>query len=471
MRHIIRQQYLDVELRGAESDALQLTRRLPGFFHDSLAPALERILERVAAPGEHLYIERLEIDAGDLTLEAMEHELVETVTRSLVQAIRDRIASVDLSSPQSGDSPIHRRSQPQKLEEAFLYFLNTGTLPWTFRLPEGSSLEQVLLDSWLEAAKSGTASHFKIASVLSLLASPTVRARLTRQFSQIFLVELFSLLSPEGLQALDEVFQILRREAPSGLDRKAFERQIWETAFTAVAGGRSLPARELVHLSFQSLSNSSPRHAAMAKLLESHWPGITASEAKRIDRAESSSAVEPLMDHADAGEPLDVREGIYIDNAGLVLLHPFLPQFFGALGVASENKLLKPDRALCLLNYLATGQTVAPEYELILPKILCKVPLEVPVESNVELTTAELEESLALLEAVIRHWEALRNTSPDGLRGTFLLRSGKVSLRGDGDWLLQVESKGYDILLDQLPWGISMIKLPWMEKIMWVEWG
>jgi hypothetical protein len=63
----------------------------------------------------------------------------------------------------------------------------------------------------------------------------------------------------------------------------------------------------------------------------------------------------------------------------------------------------------------------------------------------------------------------LRNTSPDGLRGTFLLRPGKVSLRND-DWLLQVEARTCDILLEQLPWGIGMIKLPWMEKMVWVEW-
>jgi hypothetical protein len=64
----------------------------------------------------------------------------------------------------------------------------------------------------------------------------------------------------------------------------------------------------------------------------------------------------------------------------------------------------------------------------------------------------------------------LRNTSPDGLRGTFLIRSGKLCLRDGGDWSLQVESNSFDILLDQLPWGISMIKLPWMEKMLWVEW-
>ncbi len=164
-----------------------------------------------------------------------------------------------------------------------------------------------------------------------------------------------------------------------------------------------------------------------------------------------------------------IKEGIYINNAGLVFLHPFLPQFFNALGLAAEDKLLQPERALCLLHYLTTGQNTAPEYELVLAKILCQIPLGMPVEADAGLSDNEQEEAVALLKAVIRHWEALRNTTPDGLRGTFLVRPGKISLRNE-EWLLQVEPQSWDILLEQLPWGISMIKLPWMDKILWVEW-
>jgi len=76
-----------------------------------------------------------------------------------------------------------------------------------------------------------------------------------------------------------------------------------------------------------------------------------------------------------------------------------------------------------------------------------------------------------LLQAVIGHWDALRNTTPDGLRGTFLTRPGKLSQRPDGDYLLQVESQSFDILLERLPWGIGVVKLPWMERMLWVEWA
>jgi hypothetical protein len=121
------------------------------------------------------------------------------------------------------------------------------------------------------------------------------------------------------------------------------------------------------------------------------------------------------------------------------------------------------------MHFLTTGQVIAPEYELMLPKILCNIPLETPVDSEVTSTAGEQEEAVALLEAVVGHRAALRNTTPDALRGTFLLRPGKISLR-DGDWLLQVELNSVDLLLELLPWGISPIKLPWMEKMLWVEW-
>lgn len=184
--------------------------------------------------------------------------------------------------------------------------------------------------------------------------------------------------------------------------------------------------------------------------------------------APASSALQFAAKHHTPSVLL--AEGIYISNAGLVLLHPFLPQFFTALGITADKQLLQPERALCLLHFLATGQPVAPEYELMLPKLLCNIPLEEPVESDVALTAAEQDEAVSLLKAVIRHWEALRSTSPDSLRGTFFVRPGKISLR-DGDWLLQVEPQTWDILLDQLPWGIGMIKLPWMDRLLHVEWN
>jgi len=110
----------------------------------------------------------------------------------------------------------------------------------------------------------------------------------------------------------------------------------------------------------------------------------------------------------------------------MTLLHPFLPRLFQRLGVASEDRILQPMRAMALLHFLATGVHEPREYELTVPKLLCGVPLDQPLESLFELTEQDERESVDLLQAVIQHWDALGNTSVDGLRGTFLTRDGKL---------------------------------------------
>ncbi len=258
------------------------------------------------------------------------------------------------------------------------------------------------------------------------------------------------------------VLQVLNNSSLPDLIKKQFEHYLWQIISTVKPTNTALTEHSLVSQAWQSLPTTL-QQTALKNILERHWLNVTQS-VKQYEIA-ANEAESTLRASVDA------KEGIYIENAGLILLHPFLPQFFKALGLATEDHLLQPERASCLLHFMVTGQTIAPEYELILSKILCNMPLEMPVESDITLTDAEKIEAEALLEAVIRHWNALRNTSIDGLRGTFLLRLGKLSLRDNGDWLLQVESKTVDILLNQLPWGISMIQLPWMQRMLWVEWA
>jgi hypothetical protein len=204
------------------------------------------------------------------------------------------------------------------------------------------------------------------------------------------------------------------------------------------------------------------------------WPGAAEPSTPLARRFQAESAAAPVrargLDTADPSvRRLDLDEGVFVDCAGLVLLHPFLPILFERLDMASDGVLSRPDDALAVLHFLATGARLAPEYALVLPKLLCGLPLEEPVGAPVQLTEAAMAEANALLASVITHWRALGDTSPDALRGTFLTRPGKLSRRGDED-LLQVEESSFDVLLDRLPWGIGMIQLPWMKKILWVEW-
>ena len=163
----------------------------------------------------------------------------------------------------------------------------------------------------------------------------------------------------------------------------------------------------------------------------------------------------------------------FIKNSGVVLVHAFLPSLFKAFDWLGEDKKFKDEalrhRAIHLLHYLASGEEQLPEYRLLLPKVLCGLPLDISIERTIVLTDIEKNEAQQMLKAVIDHWKALKNTSLEGLRQGFFERDAKLSHTEKG-WLLQVESKTQDILLSQLPWGIGMIKLPWMKEMLFVEW-
>lgn len=165
-------------------------------------------------------------------------------------------------------------------------------------------------------------------------------------------------------------------------------------------------------------------------------------------------------------------EEAYVENAGLVLLWPFLQRFFSQLELLEDKQFKDAEaaqRAVGLLQYLATEDASGPEYLLPLNKVLCGMKPEDEFDFGSPLSETERDECMRLLEAVIEHASVLRNMSIEGLRGTFLLRKGILDSR-DGAWLLRVERESYDVVLDRFPWAFNWVKLAWMTAPMCVEW-
>jgi hypothetical protein len=484
--HIIQHHYLHVELNGTEADAWNLQHRLSGWCHDDLLPALEKVLNQFVPETEHWSIDRLDIDAGVLSLTRLEQDLATIVALALEKQLREQISSNP--PPTVNADNIGYKTKQQNLTDTLVYFLTTGRLPWSTQLLEGKNLEQMLLDT----SQNTATINIHLDGVLRALTSITARKRLVRQFSPLFMTSLLAQFSLEGKKVITAILAVLQNADLPATAVKQIEQQLWETLFAFIAMGIAVTENAVIAETWQALQQV--KTPALETLLVRHWsaaitntpsskqkllstvPVIQASvkQPQPIDThtaPQKEKALPSTNSATQSFQTIESEEGIYIDNAGLILLHPFLPQFFTALGIAAENQLIQAERALCLLHFLTTGLLIAPEYELTLAKILCNIPLEIPVESDIELSDVEIEEAEALLNAVIRHWDALQNTSIDGLRGEFLFRFGKLSMRNDGDCLLQVETKTVDILLNQLPWGISMIKLPWMHTLLWVEWN
>ena len=169
----------------------------------------------------------------------------------------------------------------------------------------------------------------------------------------------------------------------------------------------------------------------------------------------------------------EVPAPVFIENAGLVLLHPFLPRLFAALGyVDPANKWVSTHvhrRAVLLLQYLADDAGGVAEPLLFLNKLLCGYPLEATLDAEFSPTEKEEEQCLRMLEATVQHWSVLKNTGVAALRETFLQRQGKLCMLENG-WKLQVAQKPFDLLLAHLPWTISRIRTPWMGRWLLTEW-
>ena len=173
---------------------------------------------------------------------------------------------------------------------------------------------------------------------------------------------------------------------------------------------------------------------------------------------------------ADAS--LDIGEAVYIRNAGLVLLAPYLSMLFERLGLVQHHQFISDEtsaRAVHVMQYMADGIAGAPEYMMVLNKLMCGVATAQPVVSHVVITQDDKVLIDGLLNAVIANWKGIGNTSIEGLRESFLMREGRLQFKND-QWHLLVESRSYDMLLDSLPWSYAMIKFSWMPHVINVEW-
>ena len=179
-----------------------------------------------------------------------------------------------------------------------------------------------------------------------------------------------------------------------------------------------------------------------------------------------SKALSQQLNHTDF-------DSCYVENAGLVLVWPYLQIFFKELGLLDQNLAFKSEnqqrKAIHLLQYLSYGEEAIEELEFLLNKLLCGMSFDGFVSSQLELTATEKEECDHLLSSLIQNWPVLKNTSAQGLRQTFLQRQGVLTKNHKG-WLLQIERKAYDIVLDRLTWPIALIKLPWNDYLIHVKW-
>ena len=163
---------------------------------------------------------------------------------------------------------------------------------------------------------------------------------------------------------------------------------------------------------------------------------------------------------------------IPVSDAGLVLVHPFIHRFLENLGLVNKGEFvseLARIRAVHLLRDLTGSDEPHYHHNLLLEKILCGLPPGYAIPPEWEPDDVEKEEEEGLLKAVCEYWRPLSGSSVSALCEGFIRRPGSIE-RFEDSWDIRVEGKTIDILLDDLPWELSLIHLPWLKKPMAVEW-
>lgn len=413
--HSICRQTLDVTFNGAEQEGFSLQNRLSEWCGSTWPQLMEKLLDRYTPPEAYLCIEELNIEVEPIALEDLEEELEKQLTVLFEEAIRQKI---HVSNGADARKDLIKTGH-QKTIEAFFYFLQSGQLPWSFRIPAGKTLEELVMEAFVQNR------YYDQTVILHNLLSEVALRRLISTFSEQTSELVLSILFPENKLVIGKLLEMIKeKNYDLPMDKESLN---------------TLPSsiQEQVKTIVNDLKSK--------------------SEIKKSDSKPENNVL------ADS-------EPIYVNNAGLVLLHPFLNAFFESVNVVQQGQLMNKAKALQLLHFLATGEPFGFEYELMLPKILCGAAPQAWIEATDELVESDKQEANHLLTAVIGHWDVLGQTSPDGLREAFLKRPGKLSRRGD-EWLLQVERHSFDILLEQLPWTVSVFRLPWMNDLIWVEWG
>jgi len=487
LQHIIRKQVIELSVdRSLDAQAIQ--QDFIRAYWDTIVPALEKTLDACSNEREYILLDRVELYLGEVNAASLERSgLKEELILRLVSLLKDRINTA-MSRPEisAARSPVlHKVAQ-------WLYYMEHGHLPWNLLSSAGLNITDLL---------EGLAADYSSIEALRQLidTNPKALQRIVNTYAPDFLQHLLEVLIAKkgsGIRALLEDLSLIYREIQGNEDntvpvKQQFNKAIWElTLALASIKGPAFELHQVAMVLLPSWIADKPaaekietRLAGKLRMIRNIpalvQEGATGNRPAAI-AAYIASIKEKTQKDPERKEREEellpagtiIEEGIFVPHAGLVILNPFLTLFFRQLHYLEEGRFIDDtfqQRALFLLHYLATGQQQAEEHELVIAKVLAGYPVEEPLTLSYKCGKKERAMADELLLAVIEKWTVLKNTSIAGLREGFIARNGKLSRHNDR-LVLQVEPQSIDLLLDRLPWPVSIIKLPWMKEILAVEW-
>lgn len=450
--HQIRQSIIELNCYS-ESFGKEMNADLSYVFEKEFYPRLENILNEYSEDNYIWLIENLEIEISEISEKYWKEEIVNKSLEQIETFLRLIKRENYQATNSDGKSNSEKLSVGNHAENLFLEFLKTG------RIIENSLFSDLKL----------MVAEIKISEIFYLKILEVFKNQNHTILRWIFTI-------PEDFR--NQVYQIINFQINffgfgnlfknSNVDEvKSFSELLMLISLNDIIKNENV---------FDFLNNSAKKYWNLDKTEITEFlnskQNLDGKQLNFIDNCKENLNSE--QKNIETKESKTQQEQfIYIENAGLTILHPFFTSLFEHLNLLYNNEWKSETashRAVLLMHYLVFGCEVFQENKLILNKMLCGLPLDEVININVLLSDDEKETCEDLLKTVIEYWKILKNTSNEAFRETFLRRNGKLEFKTENTELW-IEGKGVDILLDQIPWGISIIKTPWMEQILLSNWN
>ncbi|PJJ67475.1 contractile injection system tape measure protein [Chryseobacterium geocarposphaerae] len=476
--HIIQRVFVEIAVNNKEK-ALNIKEDINSFLSVDVFPQIEKYINALEykLEGYTLQIPRLELDLN-VKSSSLNAELKDKIVQLFEEKLSEMTGPIEILNQEAeNDSKAYWISNQEKMVKTFIYFLEKGDMPWWNPDKKGFSfLEPEVFDAMIHST------NFE-KSIINVLPKQYVQNRIINQLSNEQIAQLCLIILKNRELKINLESDIINYISKLDHTNRLI---IWSLILNVVSEYLTSSNNSLQDYIVQQISKLEAADFLQIKTNRQNLKSIIKifpfiKESEIIESIKNNVINNPENKENPIGtineedktihEDLNPNEGQYIQNAGLIMLHPFLKIFFEHCNLIHPKTQQLTDPELCahLLHYIATGKTNAPEYEMVFEKFLCNIPMNQSINRHIKLSRKHKTQVKNLIESVQQNWKPMKKSSIALLQNEFFQRSGKLVVT-DHDYTLTVERKTQDILLDKLAWGISLVKLPWKENFMFVNW-